>query len=133
MVKNSDKENILTFLSLTGSKFMLHLYDVSLSPNPNWSWAHTSIAWGTTNQTPGTTKEEVTRDIKRKTETRPFLRGLVCSHIPREYCLLNKTCLLELSWFVISILCYDKTRTEGELTQHTFMKYQEFSNPVKQS
>ena len=82
---------------------------------------------------PGTTKEEVTRDIKRKTETRPFLWGLVCSHISREYCLLNKSCLLELSWSVISILCYDKTRTEGELTQHTYMKYQELSNPVKQS
>ena len=88
-------------------------------PFPDWFWAHDSFAWGTTNQAPGTTKEEVTRHIKRKTETRPFLRGLVCFLLSREYCLLNKSCLLEPSWSVISILCYDKTRTEGEeLTQY---------------
>lgn len=27
---------------------------------------------------------------------------------------LNKPCLLELSWSVTSILCYDEMRTEGE-------------------
>lgn len=107
------------------SRLMLHLHKKleprgRHNPSPDWFWAHDSFAWGATNQALGTTKEEVTRERKRKAEPRPFLWRLVCPHASREYCLLNKSCLIELSWSVISILCYDKTRTEGEeLTQYT--------------
>lgn len=38
------------------------------APSLAWSQAHTSCAWNTTNQAPETTKEEVTKDIKRETE-----------------------------------------------------------------
>lgn len=49
---------------------------------------------------------------------RPLLWGLVRSLCLRMNCLLNKPCLLELSWSVTSILCYDEMRTKGEkLTQ----------------
>lgn len=36
--------------------------------SPDWSEAHALFAWDTTNQAPETTKEEVTKDIKRETE-----------------------------------------------------------------
>ena len=57
---------------------------------------------------------EGTKDIKRETGWRPLLQGLVHFQECIVCCLFNKSCLLELSWSVISILCSDKTRTEEE-------------------
>ena len=47
---------------------------------------------------------------------RPVLLGFICSHVSgwAAGCLLNKSSQLELSWAVISILCYKKTRIKGE-------------------
>lgn len=46
--------------------------------------------------------------------SRPLQSGRVCFLVSRVYCLFNKSCLLQLSWSVVSILSYKETRTKGE-------------------
>ena len=74
---------------------------------------------GITNQAPGICSEEGTRDIKEESQngTGPFLQGFVHSHASKSVLLaiypINLACLSYI-WSVISIFCYDETRTEEE-------------------
>lgn len=115
----------LTQPSLISLGLMLHLYKRNHgpewrppvgkhAPTPDRSQAHASFARDTTNQAPETTKEEVTKDIKREAEKGwDHSYGGWSALIAWECtaCLINPACL---SCPGLSFQFFAMTRTEGE-------------------